>query len=331
MIGISRPHAATAAITVGTMVAAAAGVTAIAANVLFRFAIDTQWKHSMFHQAIIAPDRDEQMAIGEAGEACAWFDEAKQPVEITSRDGLNLHGWWFDPDSSAPREHCYAICVHGYTSKPLESAKWGRRFAQMGFTVFIPAQRGHELSEGRYVGMGWLEHYDLLDWISYINSIDDQARILLYGGSMGASAVMMATGDAELPGNVVSAIAESGFTSARYEFMDTARSMFHMPKFFAAACVDVASLVCKAHAGYSFSDASCVESLSHTTIPMLFIHGGDDNMVNAKYLDMNYDACASADKRKLLVPGADHLVSSAVDPETYWNTVKGFVTDTFDR
>lgn len=92
----------------------------------------------MFHQAIIAPDRDEQMTIGEAGEACAWFDEAKQPVEITSRDGLNLHGWWFDPDSSAPREHCYAICVHGYTSKPLESAKWGRRFAQMGFTVFIP-------------------------------------------------------------------------------------------------------------------------------------------------------------------------------------------------
>lgn len=41
--------------------------------------------------------------------------ETKQPVSITSRDGLKLHGWLFDPDCIDPTPHIYAICVHGYT------------------------------------------------------------------------------------------------------------------------------------------------------------------------------------------------------------------------
>lgn len=38
------------------------------------------------------------MNQGEAKEAEQWFSETKQPVSITSRDGLKLHGWLFDPD-----------------------------------------------------------------------------------------------------------------------------------------------------------------------------------------------------------------------------------------
>ena len=37
-----------------------------------------------------------------------------------------------------------------------------------GFTVLVPAQRAHEMSEGRYTGMGWLERNDLLNWIHLI-------------------------------------------------------------------------------------------------------------------------------------------------------------------
>ena len=51
--------------------------------------------------------------------------------------------------------------------------------------------------------MGWLERNDLLDWIRLIVDSDDQARILLFGGSMGATTVMMTTGTPELPRNVI--------------------------------------------------------------------------------------------------------------------------------
>ena len=307
----------------------AAGL-ALSADRLFRFALDTNNPKSIFHRASPQDaDKERLLNTGEAREAGAWFSEAKQPVSITSFDGLNLHGWLFDPDCVNPLTHLYAICCHGYTGEPAEMAKWAHRFAKLGFTVLVPAQRAHELSEGRYVGMGWLERNDLLAWIHLIVESDPDARILLHGNSMGAATVMMAAGDPRLPRNVVSAIEDSGYASVRMQFIDSARSMFHLPKLLAAMCVDAAGLVCKYRAGFDFSDASCVEQLKHTTIPMLFIHGAADTFVSPRFLDMNYGACSSLDREKLLVPDADHVMSSAVAPDVYWSKVEGFVKRTF--
>lgn len=307
----------------------AAGL-ALSADRLFRFALDTNNPKSIFHRASPQDaDKERLLNTGEAREAGAWFSEAKQPVSITSFDGLNLHGWLFDPDCVNPLPHLYAICCHGYTGEPAEMAKWAHRFAKLGFTVLVPAQRAHELSEGRYVGMGWLEHNDLLAWIHLIVESDPDARILLHGNSMGAATVMMAAGDPRLPRNVVSAIEDSGYASVRMQFIDSARSMFHLPKLLAAMCVDAAGLVCKYRAGFDFSDASCVEQLKHTTIPMLFIHGAADTFVSPRFLDMNYGACSGLDREKLLVPDADHVMSSAVAPDVYWGKVEGFVKRTF--
>lgn len=316
-------------IAAGTSVLAVTGLLAAAADWMFRFAIDTQSKNSIFRKSIIAPDRAEKMSVGEAKEAGEWFEQAKQPVELGSRDGLRLHGWLFDPDCASPVPHAYAICVHGYTGEPAEMAKWAHRYARLGFTVLVPAQRAHELSEGRYVGMGWLERNDLLNWIHLIVQSDPEARILLYGGSMGASTVMNTVGDPRLPRNVVAGIAESGFASAREEFIDMAHTMFHLPRLVAAACVDTAGLICKRRAGYDFTEASCRNSLRHTVIPMLFIHGGADTLVSPRFLAANYAACSSIDREKLLVPGAGHMESSGKDPDLYWRTVEGFIRRTF--
>lgn len=317
-------------IATGASVAVFAGIVAASAGVLFHFALDTKWKHSIFHQDIIAPDRYEKMSSGPAAEASAWFEQTKQPVTMTNGDGLKLHGWLFDPDCVDPEPHLYAICMHGYTGHADETAVWAHRYARLGFTVLAPSQRTADLSEGRYVGMGWLERNDLLDWIDLIVSSDSQARILLYGGSMGATTVMMTVGDPRLPRNVVAAIEDSGYTSVRSAFIDSARTMFHLPRPLAAACVDAAGLICKWRAGYDFTEASCVKSLKRATIPMLFIHGGDDHMVNPRFLEINYNACASMDREKLLVPGANHMESAGTAPDVYWRKVEGFIRRVFE-
>ena len=208
-------------------------------------------------------------------------------------------------------------------------AKWAHRYAQLGFTVLLPAQRAHELSEGRYVGMGLLESDDLLGWVSLITAADPDARILLHGNSMGAATVMMAAGDARLPRNVVAAISDCGYSSVVSQFTDNAEAMFRLPHSLAVLLVKVASHVSERKAGYRFEDASCVKALRHATIPMMFIHGGADTFVNPKYLDINYNACASIDREKLLIPGADHTMSASTDPERYWRRVNSFVKRVF--
>lgn len=318
-------------VMIGCGVAAAlAGGVCLTAESLFSFALDTKAKRSMFRQL---PDNGQpQQPIRDADECAAaadWFASSKQPVTLASDDGLQLHAWLFDPDCVAPKPHLYAICCHGYTGEPAEMAKWAHRYAKLGFTVLVPAQRAHELSEGRYVGMGWLERNDLLGWIRLITDSDGDARILLHGNSMGAATVMMAAGDPRLPRNVVAAIEDCGYASVVGQFEDTARAMFHLPRPVAAMLVRAAGLVCKRRAGYGFAEASCTRMLRHATIPMLFIHGGDDTFVSPRFLEANYRACASLDREKLLVPGADHTMSASTAPDLYWRKVTGFVRRVF--
>lgn len=311
------------------------GLNAAIGALMFRFVLDTRFPWSMM--SLLKKGRISQARLegehrdaDEETQAAAWFEQAKQPVTITSEDGLKLHGWLLDPDCAEPRAHLYAICCHGYTGNPIEMAKYAHRFARLGFTVLTPALRGHELSEGRYPGMGWLDRRDLIGWIRLIVESDPDARILLDGVSMGAAAVMMTVGEPDLPRNVVAAIEDCGYTSVWDQFMFNAKGMYHLPKRWMAApalaCMDA---VCRRVAGYGLREASSLESLRHATIPMLFIHGTADLFVDPSSLDRNFAACASMHRRKLVVPGAGHAMSASTAPDVYWRTVTGFVRQTF--
>lgn len=325
-------HASRIIVGTGIAASALAGITYAVANHLVSFALDTEAKHSAFGEQAQGFDSTVSAARLDAQEeedAANWFDQSKQPVVVSSEDGLQLHGWLFDPDRSSSAPHCYAICCHGYTGEPAEMAKYAHRFAKLGFTVLTPALRAHELSEGRYVGMGWLDRRDLMCWINLIVASDDQARIVLMGRSMGAAAVMMTVGEPDLPRNVVAAIEDCGYTSVWDQFLDIARSFYHLPGFIARPFVSAMSAIAKSRAGYDFQEASCESSLRHTTIPMLFIHGGDDDFVSPRSLDRLFDACASIDRQKLLIPTAGHSMSAATAPIMYWRTVGNFVKRIF--
>lgn len=318
----------------GVTVATLTGIMVAAARAAFDFAIDATTRAKTMERMErlgIEEPVDDTVHLDAEEEAAAddWFTESKQPVTTASEDGLTLHGWLFDPDCANPREHLYAICCHGYTGDPTEMAKYAHRYAALGFTVLTPALRAHELSEGRYVGMGYLDYRDLLCWIRVIVDSDPQARILLHGNSMGGAAVMMAAGSLELPRNVVAAIEDSGYASAWDQIVSTARRQYHLPNWLAKPFVGCMSLICRRRAGYSLRDASCVRKLRHATIPMLFIHGGDDDFVSPASLERNFDACASIDREKLLVPGAGHTLAASVAPTRYWRRVTNFVTRVF--
>ena len=217
----------TSRIVVGGGIAASvvAGATYGLANLMFSYALDAQAKHSMLRSGRDdgkVADKGPRLDAAEEVEAADWFDQSKQPVVISAEDGIQLHGWLFDPDCAGAKPHLYAICCHGYSGQPQDMAKYAHRFARLGFTVLVPALRGHGLSEGRYAGMGWLDRRDLMRWISLIIDSDADARILLQGKSMGAAAVMMTVGEPDLPRNVVAAVEDCGYASVGQQFIDCA-------------------------------------------------------------------------------------------------------------
>lgn len=316
---------------------AATGALYATADYLFKLALEPRWKHSMLHgdrnktqlpslNPSQAPIRDAH----EEAEATDWFEAAKRGVSLNAADGIRLHGWMLDPDCVNPPRHLYAICCHGYSGNPVSMAKYAHRFARLGFHVLTPASRAHELSGGRYIGMGWLERHDLLRWINSILVEDSEAKILLFGNSMGASTIMMTVGDHHLPQNVIAAVCDCGFHDVWRQFMHSGNLLYHFPVALIEPILEAMSLISHHRAGYGFHEASCGPSLHQTHIPMLFIHGGADEFVDPACLDENFRDCASPYKRKLLIEGANHTMSASTDPKRYWRTVIGFVRQTFD-
>ena len=77
-------------------------------------------------------------------------------------------------------------------------------------------------------------------------------------------------------------------------------------------------------AGYGFREASALRQVQKATVPMLFIHGSEDNFVRMDMVYVLYDACPT-EKELLVVEGAGHGEAYAMDPELYFDMVFGFI------
>ena len=246
-------------------------------------------------------------------------DHTYDQTYITSDDGLKLFGRIY---KTAATTSTWIITIHGYKSDSADILDRSEAFVNQGYNVLAPDMRAHGNSEGAFTGMGWLDRKDVLDWINYIIGLDPDAKIVLYGVSMGGATVMMTSGE-DLPPNVVCAVEDCGYTSVHDEFSwQMTQQYSYLPHF---PLFNIISLLSKMRAGYSFEEASSVDQLAKCKIPMLFIHGDADTYVPFYMLQQNYDADADPDKQMLVVPGAKHAESYTVAPELYWNTVFSFL------
>ncbi len=248
----------------------------------------------------------------------SWVESApKKVVNITSNDGLNLIGDVFTTDENS---HKWLIAIHGYTGKREHMYSYARYYAEKGYNILTPDMRSHGESEGKLIGMGWLDKEDVKLWIDYVLSLDPEAEIVLHGVSMGGATVMMTSGE-DLPENVKAIIDDCGYTSVWDEFSDEAKYLFNVSQF---PILYTASAISKLRAGYSFQEASALEQVKKTKIPILFIHGSEDNFVNTNMVYRLYDACPTQ-KDLMVVEGAGHGQALYLDPETYFNKVFGFI------
>lgn len=260
-----------------------------------------------------------------ADQAAAWFGATRESVSHQAEDGTVLLGWRLGgvDDAAYSDGHTWAVVCHGYVGEPADMAKYAYHFAQMGMSVLMPAARGHERNvDAGLIQMGWQDAHDLIGWIEDIVAADPEARIMLFGTSMGGFEVMAASGLDGLSENVRLIVEDCGYTSVWDEFVVQLDNVFGLPSF---PILNVADAACLLRAGYTFESASAVESLRQASVPMLFIHGDEDDFVPFSMLDECYEACASEQKERLVVPGAGHGLSASTDPELYWGTVDAFV------
>ena len=268
---------------------------------------------------------DPQHILAEQERAIAYPKLKKHSTVITMKsfDGLELKALFARPVENSG--HDYALVIHGYRSEPRDLAPNAVHFLDNGWNVIMPGQRGHGWSEGNYVDMGTFACRDMASWCRKIVELDPQARILLFGISMGGATVMMTSGE-ELPPNVMAAIEDCGYSSVWDQFEYRLKYEFHLP---AHPILDLASMLCKVKNGYSFKDGSSIRALAKAQIPMLFIHGDADDYVPFSMLEKNYEA-KKGEKEILVIKNAEHAMAGFVDPELYYGRIDAFVAKWFE-
>ncbi len=229
---------------------------------------------------------------------------------ITSRDGLKLHGIFIpNTDENSNR---VAVLVHGYQGNPsIDFSAAAQFYYNNGFSLFLPDQRTHGQSEGKYITFGAYERYDIVDWCKYIdNYTGNKCEFILSGVSMGATTVLLAGVEPDMIKlNYITA--DCGYTSPRRIFADVFKQWYHLPTF---PILNIADFVCRECAGFSFDEFSTLEIVKQLPAPVTFIHGeADDFVVTQNSLD-NYAAC-TGEKSLVTVPGAGHGLSYIVDRE----------------
>lgn len=299
-------------------------LTAISAEIFYDFSINTKSPihmsklNNLVQKATNTNGSEEDASAKYSGltgtpEMKKWYSENGEDVYIMS-DSFRLHGKLFKNSGTK-----YALVCHGYTSKAKHMAGFVNKFHSLGYNVLAVDARAHGDSEGTKIGMGWVERFDVIEWINYIISLEPDAQIILHGVSMGASTVLMASGE-ELPKNVKAIIADCGYTSEWDEFRQEA-DVLHIPWF---PVLNASSAISKIRDGYDFKQASAVEQVKKSHTPTLFIHGSEDELVPYGMLNELYSA-ANCEKEILTIQGAGHALSSSVAPELYWNTVEAFL------
>lgn len=248
----------------------------------------------------------------------AWLKAHNaQDVWIKSKDGLQLHGYWVPAEN--PRGT--VLLAHGYRSTFL--VDFGLAFAlyhTLGMNILVPNQRSHGESEGKFITFGVKESEDMACWIRYHNETNGHLQMILSGLSMGAATVLYLA-DRELPDNVKCIIADCGFTSPRSILDRVFRDTVHLPS---GPFLWAADLFARIFAGFSLTEKDTRTVLKESKIPVLLIHGLDDDFVPSEMTVQAFEAC-TGEKDLLLVPGAGHGTSFLADKENYTKTVFAFL------
>lgn len=242
-----------------------------------------------------------------------------QPVEIQSADGLKLRGNFLAAEQPTRK---IVLSIHGYRCSGLR--EWGLfagYYHRRGVHLLMPDDRAHGASEGKYIGFGWLDRLDILRWCDYLcERFGPDCEILLHGISMGAAAVMMASGEAQLPPQVKGIVADCGFTCAWDELRYRMRADY---SFRTPILLWAADKLCQKRTGYSLKEASALEQIKKCKTPVLFIHGDEDDYVPTEMVYQLYTAC-EAPKMLLIQRGAIHANSYLTNPAQYEKTLEEF-------
>ena len=246
-----------------------------------------------------------------------WVSAKAESVFVENHEGIKLHALEIQNKNVSDS---YVIICHQYGESALSMGEYAKHFYELGFNIILPDLRGHGESGYDKASMGWEDRFDIVKWVEYLVNCNENAKIFLFGVSMGGSAVAM-TAPEKMPENVKGVIADSCYLSV----WESVKGYLEYKKIPVFPTLNMASAFCEFRNGWSFKDISTLAQAEKTELPILYIHGEYDVFVPVSQSNDIFEACPSEKAEQVVIQDGEHARNLKADEDEYWTAVDMFI------
>lgn len=214
----------------------------------------------------------------------------------------------------------WAICFHGYKGTGRRDFSGGSKgLFKLESNILLVDERAQGKSQGLSMTFGVKERFDVKTWVDYlIDNYGNDINISLYGVSMGAATVLMAS-SLELK-NVKRIIADCPFTSPKDIIIKVMTKDLKLPMFPFYSFVYMSALI---FGGFRLDAVDGKEEVKKSKIPILIIHGEEDKFVPPYMSEID-----SENVSRYTFKNAPHGLSYLEDTERYNKILFDFIEKT---
>ncbi|MBI3193267.1 MAG: alpha/beta hydrolase, partial [Ignavibacteriae bacterium] len=239
-----------------------------------------------------------------------------EEINIMGMNNVKLNSWLI----KSPEARGTVIYLHGVADCKMDGIRFAKLLHDNNYNVFLFDARRHGDSDGEFCTFGYYEKYDLEKVIEYLLSRTDinLGKIALFGTSMGAAVAIQT---AAIDKRIAAIISENSFATLRTIFDDYQKRMVRLPFHYLRNIVIKRS---EFMAKFKANDVSPLESLKNIHIPLLFIYGTEDHLINHQYTIKLYNQ-ANQPKELFPIAGAKHNDTWQVAGKEYENRILHFL------
>ncbi|MCD2347696.1 alpha/beta hydrolase [Clostridium guangxiense] len=246
----------------------------------------------------------------------------KSDVTIQSNFGYKLSGTYI---RNFVRTKNTIIIVHGITGSRWESMKYADMYIDLGYNVLIYDSRYHGTSGGNNISLGYFEKYDLDNCVRWVRKQNPNGIIGIHGESMGAATALLHSNMNIKEKYVSFYIVDCPFSDLPELFSDKlTEEMKNHGKIIANAIVFYSSVYAWYKAGFSLYSISPKKALDGVEVPIMFIHGADDDFI-PPYMSLELYIEKKGPKYLYIAPNAGHAQSYLKNKDEYKAKVREFL------
>ncbi len=245
----------------------------------------------------------------------SWYDPLpKTDYTVKSYDGYILHVQFIENPLKTKR---FILISHGYTDNHIGSLKYTKMYLDLGFNVILYDLRGHGINKKTFCTFSVRESRDLIELIRDSRKRYPDAEVFgIHGESLGSATSIACL---KYKPDIDFVIDDCGFSEIESVMKNGLRGM-HLPSWLIYP-VSLSNKICH---GLFFREMRPIDSLADNTIPILFIHGADDDFIFPFHSEHMQKATRGYSEIHL-IPGAGHASSVLTAPDDYRKYVSSFL------